>query len=83
MRVMGNDETHFSSSTFATRSFCSKCGSNTQFNYAGNHEYVYLPIGLFDSADTIQPQENWYASTKLDWISDCDNLPEHQELPKQ
>ena len=81
VRVMGNSETHFSSSTLATRSFCSKCGSNTQFNYAGKHEYVYLPVGLFNSAVAIHPQENWYASTKLHWISDCNNLPEYEELP--
>ena len=47
----------------------------------GSMNTFFLPVGLFDPAVAIHPQENWYASTKLNWISDCNNLPEYEELP--
>jgi len=50
----------YQSSDHATRSWCSKCGSNLWFRYIGRTEYE-LPIGLFDdSSELILKREVFY-----------------------
>lgn len=57
-----------------TRTFCKVCGSPI----AGRYDYlpgkVFLPIGILDQADQLEPQLHAHHSSKLCWFEVVDDL---------
>lgn len=63
------DEGHSVSPTAGvSRSFCGACGSPlaSRFDYLPGQ--VYIPLGLIDQADVLQPQMHSYESQRLPWL---------------
>ncbi|MEO8529621.1 MAG: GFA family protein [Deltaproteobacteria bacterium] len=55
----------YRSSEHATRSWCSKCGSNMWFRYVGRTEYE-LPVGLFDDSNGFVLKREVFFERKSD-----------------
>lgn len=64
---------------FAT-AFCKTCGSSLPWLVqAGN--VVVVPAGSLDSDPGISPIQNIFCSSKADWYTAPNSLPEYDELP--
>ena len=59
----------------AARSFCEGCGSSLSGRYDYLPGQVYIPIGLFDQADTLAPQVHAHTSAAVPWLHVEDDLP--------
>lgn len=57
------------------RWFCTECGSPLAATYTYLPDQVYVPIGLFDDADTLAPQSHSHAGSQLPWLHLNDDLP--------
>ena len=51
-----------------SRWFCRSCGSPlaAQFDYLPGH--IYVPIGILDQADRLQPDVQGFTGARLPWI---------------
>jgi len=58
-----------------SRSFCDKCGSPTAARFDYLPEQIYIPIGLFNRADLLEPELHSHAVKKLPWLKLEDSCP--------
>ncbi|MDX8347038.1 GFA family protein [Cognatiyoonia sp. IB215446] len=57
------------------RWFCPECGTQLGATYDYLPDQVYMPVGLFDQADRLQPQLHSHADSALPWLHIDDGLP--------
>ena len=74
-------ETIFSSSHFASRAFCSKCGASLAYFYHKRPDTIFISAGLFDDEIAIQPEKHIFVKDKCLWFDIADNLPQHDDCP--
>lgn len=57
------------------RRFCRDCGSalTAEFDYLPGQ--VYVPLGILDQADRLQPQQHCHDAARLAWLHIEDRLP--------
>lgn len=60
----GTDEmTIINSSDWASRAFCSQCGSNIYYD-ADDQDHPNVSLGAFDDTDGLRPAIQWYIDKK-------------------
>lgn len=69
-------ETIFSSSEWASRAFCSKCGSSLKYLYHEMEDSIFLSSGVFDDEPDIAPSRHIFVKDKSEWFSITDELPQ-------
>ena len=57
------------------RWFCQDCGTQLAATYDYLPDQVYLPLGLLDQADTLQPEGHGHTDSALPWLHIDDDLP--------
>ena len=57
---------------------CPRCGSplTAEFDYLPGQTYV--PLGIFENADSLQPDRHAHAESVLPWLNLEDELPRHE-----
>ena len=69
MQVKGAEHlTHFNSSDWAERVFCSKCGSGLYYEVTApgaHHATRYVPVGLFDDTDGMHLEHEIFHDKRL------------------
>ena len=65
--------TDFASSQWATRGFCSKCGTHLYYKLLASGEY-FVPAGLFETAD-FELTSQIYVDKKPDYYSFSNETP--------
>lgn len=58
-----------------TRWSCPTCSAQLAATYDYLPDQIYVPIGLFDQADTLEPQVHAHAENQLPWLHLTDDLP--------
>lgn len=58
-----------------TRRFCRDCGSalTAEFDYLPGQ--VYVPLGILDQADLLEPDQHCHEAARLAWLHIKDRLP--------
>ena len=59
----------------SSRHFCESCGSTLSGRYDYLPGQVYVPVGLFDQADVLEPEIHAHASSGVSWLHIEDDLP--------
>ena len=67
----------------AERWFCPDCGSPLASTYAYLPGQVYVPLGLLDQADTLEPQGHAHTDAALPWLHIQDNLPKTAQSARE
>lgn len=75
-----NLETVYESSDFASRVFCSRCGSSLRYIFKAAPDQVFLAAGLLDDDPEIRPQNHIFVKNKADWFSIEDSLPQFEDF---
>lgn len=69
MQIEGTENlTHFKSSDWAKRVFCSKCGSGLYYEVTApgpHHAMRYVPVGLFGDTDGMQLEHEIFYDKRL------------------
>ena len=69
MQIDGTEHlTHFKSSDWAERAFCSKCGSGLYYEVTApgkHHGMRYVPVGLFDDTDGMKLEHEIFYDKRL------------------
>ena len=71
-------ETIFPSSSWASRSFCSKCGSPLMYIYHKSPNRIIISAGLFDDELNIKPKMHIFVKDKCSWFDITDDLPQKE-----
>lgn len=66
----------FRSSTWATRGFCSRCGSSLFLDYDDQADTTWLTAGAFDDPDRLTPGLHWCLEDRVRWMPYDPNLPD-------
>jgi hypothetical protein len=65
----------------ATRTFCSICGSNLISYFAKQPDYIGFPLGGLEQDPGTRPVMNVFVGSKAPWYELCDGLPQYDEWP--
>jgi hypothetical protein len=65
----------FRSSEHATRSFCSRCGTQLTFQSSRFEREIDVTIASLDEPEAVRPRDHTFVRSKLDWEPLCDGLP--------
>lgn len=68
--------TIFESSDWASRSFCSKCGSSLMYLYNEKPDAYFVSAGLFDEKIDFKPEKHIFVKDKCNWYEILDNIPQ-------
>ncbi|WP_298914757.1 GFA family protein [uncultured Roseobacter sp.] len=60
------------------RWFCKDCGSPLAARYDYLPGQIYVPLGLLDQAETLQPSMHCHAASNYAWLHLADGLPRQQ-----
>ncbi len=66
--------TEFKSSDWASRTFCSKCGSSLMYLYHEMNDSYFVSAGLFDSDPEIRPAKHIFVKDKCSWFEITDDI---------
>jgi hypothetical protein len=66
--ILSGTPKNYKSSSNVIRSFCENCSSPIAFTYIDSPDHFYIPIGVFDDAETFAPKKHIWVSQKLPWI---------------
>ncbi|MFT2110062.1 GFA family protein [Marinomonas sp. 2405UD68-3] len=69
----------FESSEKVKRGFCKECGSNLYYYNKDYPSHLDIPLAILDDKSTIQPECHIYVSSKADWYSINDELPQYSK----
>ena len=69
----------YESSPGVRRSFCGRCGSPVSFEDDRLPGETYLPVGVFDDPEALEPEKHDWVSRRLRWFDVHDGLPRHEE----
>jgi hypothetical protein len=71
----------YASSTEARRGFCTRCGTPVCVTATFLPGLIDIPIGSFDSPETLPPMLHYWDSKRLPWLHIKDDLPRFAEFP--
>lgn len=81
-RLLSGEEllSAYESSPGKWRVFCGRCGAPLYSRNTAMPEVLRLRIGSLDSAlpPTVRPQHHIYASSRAEWYTIGDGLPQHE-----
>lgn len=72
----GKLEKVYISSEWASRTFCSKCGSPLRYIYHDQPESIFICAGLFEGDPGIKPNKHIFVKDKCEWFEITDILPQ-------
>ena len=73
----------YKSSSFATRSFCGRCGGQLFYNYTTNQTPpVWVTVGTLDNPESIAPQRHVFSADGVPWVHMEDGLPRTEGDPE-
>ena len=72
---------HFHSSEFIVKSFCSRCGSNLISTYDEKPDLIGVPLGGLDQAPSNRCEGHIFVGSKSPWHDILDDLPQYDEFP--
>lgn len=75
-----NTITVFKSSDWASRAFCSKCGSSLMYLYHEAPENCFVGAGAFDDELGIKPKRHIFVKDKCNWFDITDNIEQVQRF---
>jgi len=79
--IKGEDlEKIYPSSDWASRAFCSNCGSSIRYIYHEKPENVYLSAGLLDGKTELKPVRHIFTKDKCQWFDITDNIPQVEKF---
>jgi hypothetical protein len=78
-RLLRGEPTRFRSTSQATRSFCSRCGTQLTFEHDDFSDEIDLTTCSLDEPEKTAPKDHIYTSTKLSWVKLADSLPQHPQ----
>ncbi len=67
------------SSDWASRTFCSQCGSSLEYNYRETPDNIALSAGLFDDDPKIRATKHIFVKDKCPWYEITDELEQIQK----
>lgn len=68
--------TVFKSSDWASRCFCSKCGSSLVYLSHKNPDNYFVAAGIFDDELGIAPKKHIFVKDKCEWFTIADDIPQ-------
>jgi hypothetical protein len=69
----------FKSTSQATRSFCSQCGTQLTFESEDLPTEIDVTTGSLDAPDEVPPKDQTWTRSRLSWMVLDDRLPKHYE----
>lgn len=69
----------FKSTSQATRSFCSQCGTQLTFESEDLPTEIDVTTGSLDAPDEVPPKDQTWTRSRLSWMVLDDRLPKHSE----
>ena len=79
LRLLGSEPTRFRSSGKGTRSFCPQCGTQITFELDGAGDEIDVATCSLDQPDRVPPVDHTRTSSKLEWVTLADGLPQFRE----
>ncbi len=71
---------YFNSSSYLTRAFCSKCGSNLPIvSHELNH--IAVPASVMDTPVEQQPVAHFHIKSKANWFCISDEAQQYETIP--
>ncbi len=70
----------YRSSTRATRSFCSRCGTALTYEADAYPDEIDITTCSLDNPELVPPKDHTHMSSRLSWVKLNDGLPQHAEL---
>jgi hypothetical protein len=68
--------TEFKSSDWASRTFCSKCGSSLMYLYHEMTDSYFVSAGSLDDDPEIRPDKHIFVKDKCQWFNIIDDIPQ-------
>ena len=66
----------YKSSSFATRSFCGRCGGQLFYEYtAGQSPPLWITVGSLDHPESMTPERHIFVADSVPWVHMEDGLP--------
>lgn len=78
-RLVHGEPVRFRSTSKATRSFCSQCGTQLTFEHAEFPDEIDVTTCSLDEPDRLPPKDHTYTNNKLSWMTLADPLPRYPE----
>ena len=73
----------YTSSSFATRSFCGRCGGQLFYNYITEQTpAVWVTLGSLDRPEAMTPQRHIFVADRVPWLHFADELPTTEGEPE-
>lgn len=70
-----HSDTRFYQSDVVSRQFCAACGSQLTAGFKYLPGQVFVPLGILDQADLLEPKLHCHADQTLPWLNLEDDLP--------
>lgn len=74
-----NLETVFESSDFASRVFCSRCGSSLRYIFKAAPNLIFIATGSLDDDPGIKPKHHIFVKDKAHWYDLEAELPQYED----
>ena len=72
----------YTSSSFAIRKFCGRCGGQLIWEYTNGTPLAYFTVGTLDHPERIAPDGHIWTSVRVPWLHTADGLPESEKEPE-
>ena len=73
----------YASSPGVWRTFCSRCGSNLQWQIETKPNIVEIALGVLDGDPAVRPARHIFVGSKAPWHEITDGLPQHDTWPSK
>ena len=82
LRWLTEEPKLYASSKFARRGFCPDCGTRICTEWKGGGEHIMgFGLATLDYPQALKPRFHMWTSSKLDWVSIDDGLPQFETEP--
>jgi hypothetical protein len=81
LRFLNETPARYASSAEATRSFCSRCGTQICFVADYLPGLVDITIGSLDDPQAVPATFHYWYDQHLSWLQFADTWPKHPEFP--
>lgn len=78
-RLVRGEPARFRSTGKATRSFCSRCGTQLTFEHDDFPDEIDITTCSLDQPEKVPPKDHIHTSSKLSWLTLADPLPLYLE----
>ena len=69
-------EKEYASSEWASRTFCSNCGSSLMYDYKETPDVICIAAGLIDGDVGLEAEKHIFVKDKCSWYEITDELPQ-------